>query len=96
MKQQNEWTKDGIPTGGEVSQILKLNDDQLRAAVRAVAEAAGMSERRANAVTRDADAIRRKLSSVRTEDLQKLLSQISPEQMAELSAQLQKLKNKTE
>jgi len=93
MKQQNGWQTDAASAQEKVSEVLRLNDEQLQAALRAVAQASGMNERRANALTRDPDAIRRKLSSIRTEDLQKMLAQISPEQMAALTDQLKHLKN---
>ena len=94
MKNQSGWPKDQSAANEQISQVLSMDDDRLRAAVRAIVEAGGMSGRRADAMTRDADAIRRKLSSIRAEDMQKLLAQISPEQMAALTEQLQKLKNK--
>lgn len=93
MKQQNGWQTDAASAQEKVSEVLRLNDEQLQAALRAVAQASGMNERRTNALTRDPDAIRRKLSSIRTEDLQKMLAQISPEQMAALTDQLKHLKN---
>lgn len=92
MKQQNGWQADAASAQKKVSEVLGLNDEQLQAALRAVAQASGLSERRTNALTRDPDAIRRKLSSIRAEDLQKMLAQISPEQMAALTEQLQHLK----
>ena len=94
MKNKNSWQAEPSQADEKIAAVLGMDDENLRAVVRAVAQAGGMSERRAESMTRDADAIRRKLSSVRTEDLQKLLSQISPEQMAALAEQVQRLKQK--
>lgn len=94
MKQQNGWQTDAASAQEKVAEVLRLNDEQLQAALRAVAQASGLNERRTNALTRDPEAIRRKLSSIRAEDLQKMLAQISPEQMAALTEQMQHLKNK--
>ena len=69
----------------EVAQVMRLDDQTLREAVRMLATAGGMSERRAAAVSRDADAIRRKLSSVSEQDLQKMLSRLTPQMLAEIS-----------
>ena len=92
MKNKNDWQSVPSPTDEQISEVLGMDDDRLRTIVRAIAEAGGMSRGRADAMTRDADAIRRKLSTVRAEDLQRALSQISPEQMAALTEQMQKLK----
>lgn len=94
MKQQNGWQTDAASAQEKVAEVLRLNDEQLQAALRAVAQASGLNERRTNALTRDPEVIRRKLSSIRAEDLQKMLAQISPEQMAALTEQMQHLKNK--
>ena len=94
MKQQNGWQTDAASAQEKVAEVLRLNDEQLQAALRAVAQASGLNERRTNALTRAPEAIRRKLSSIRAEDLQKMLAQISPEQMAALTEQMQHLKNK--
>lgn len=93
MKHKQDW-QGSAPTDAQLSEVLSMEDDRLREIVRAIAQAGGMSAGRAEAMTRDADAIRRKLSTVRAEDLQKALSQISPEQMAALTEQMQKLKQK--
>ena len=93
MKQANGWQSDGFSAEEKVSQVLRLDDEALQSALRAVAQASGMSVRRAEALTRDPDAIRKKLASVTAEDLQKMLARITPEQMAMLTEQLQK--NKT-
>ena len=79
--------RDGMRRVGadEVAQVMRLDDQTLREAVRALATAGGMSERRAAAVSRDADAIRRKLSSVSEQDLQKMLSRLTPQMLAEIS-----------
>jgi len=89
----NRRNETGVPPidGNAVSQVLRLDDETLRAAVKAIASAGGVSERRADQMTRDTDKIRRKLSEIRSEDLQKLLSRISPEQLAALSEQLKQL-----
>lgn len=94
MKQQNSYFSDGASASEKLSEVMRLNDAQLQAALRAVAQASGMSGRRTDALTRDPDAIRRKLSSIKAEDIEKMLAQISPEQMTALSEQLQQLKNK--
>ena len=91
MKNKNGWQP---PTDDTISEVLGMEDDRLRAIVRAIAEAGGMSNERADAMSRDADMIRRKLSSIRSEDVQKAMAQISPDQMAALAEQLQKLKPK--
>ena len=91
MKNKNGWQP---PTEDTISEVLGMEDDRLRAIVRAIAEAGGMSNERADAMSRDADMIRRKLSSIRSEDVQKAMAQISPDQMAALAEQLQKLKPK--
>ena len=93
MKQQNGFFSDASSAKEKLSQVMRLNDAQLQAALRAVAEASGLGVRRTDALTRDPDAIRRKLSSIRAEDLEKMLAQISPEQMASLTEQLQLLQN---
>ena len=79
--------RDGMRRVGadEVAQVMRLDDQTLREAVRMLATAGGMSERRAAAVSRDADAIRRKLSSVSEQDLQKMLSRLTPQMLAEIS-----------
>ena len=94
MKQQRGLFEDASSANEKLSQVMRLNDAQLQAALRAVAQASGLNERRTNALTRDPEAIRRKLSSIRAEDLKKMLAQISPEQMAALTEQMQHLKNK--
>ena len=91
MKNKNGWQP---PTDDTISEVLGMEDDRLRAIVRAIAEAGGMSNERADAMSRDADMIRRKLSSIRSEDVQKAMAQISPDQMAALAEQLQKRKPK--
>ena len=91
MKNKNGWQP---PTDDTISEVLGMEDDRLRAMVRAIAEAGGMSDDRADAVSRDADAIRRRLSSIRAEDVQKAMAQIPPEQMAALAEQLRRLKPK--
>ena len=92
-KKQGEGSGAGVPPidGNAVSQVLRLDDETLRAAVKALASAGGMDEKRADLMTRDADKIRRKLSGINSEDLQKLLSRITPEQLAALSEQLKQL-----
>ena len=90
MKNKNGWQP---PTDDTIAEVLGMEDDRLRAIVRTIAEAGGMSEERADAMSRDADVIRRKLSSVRMEDMQKAMAQISPDQLAALSEQLRKLKS---
>ena len=94
MKQQNGLFADGASANEKLSEVMRLDDVQLQAALRAVAQASGLSARRTDALTRDPDAIRRKLSSIRAEDLEKMLAQISPEQMAALSEQLRQQRNK--
>lgn len=90
MKNKNGWQP---PTDDTIAEVLGMEDDRLRAIVRTIAEAGGMSEARADAMSRDADVIRRKLSSVRMEDMQKAMAQISPDQLEALSEQLRKLKS---
>ena len=92
MKQQNGWQGDAQQAKEKMSEVLSLNDEQLRAAIRAAAMAGGMNERRAQALSRDPDAIRRRLASVKPEDLQKMLSQISPEQMEALAEQVRQMR----
>ena len=92
MKNKNEWKPGAQPTDETIAEVLGMDDDSLRTMVRSIAEASGVSGARADMMTRDADAIRRKLSSVRAEDLQRALAQITPEQMTALTEQLQKLK----
>ncbi len=94
MKEQNGYLADGASAEEKLSEVLRLNDAQLQAALRAVAQASGLSARRTDALTRNPDAIRRKLSSIRAQDIENMLAQISPAQMAELSEQLKQLKNK--
>ena len=94
MKQQRGLFEDASSANEKLSQVMRLNDAQLQAALRAVAEASGLGARRTDALTRDPDAIRRKLSSIRAEDLEKMLAQISPEQMAVLTEQIQRLQKK--
>ena len=96
MKNKNGWHSEPSAAEEKIAAVLGMDDDRLRAVVRAVAQAGGMSERSAAALTGDADTLRRKLSSVRAEDLQKMQSQISPEQMAALTEQMQKLKQKND
>ena len=93
MKQQNGWNGDASSAQEKVSQVLRLDDAQLQEALRIIARASGMSDRRTDALVRDPDAIRRKLSSIRAEDVEKMLSQISPEQLAALTQQMQNQKN---
>ena len=96
MKNKNSWHAEPSAADERISAVLGMDDERLRAVVRTIAQAGGMSERSAAALTSDADTLRRKLSSVRAEDLQKMLSQISPEQMAALTEQMQKLKQKND
>lgn len=93
---QKEKLGGAEPTIGreQVDAVLRMDDKSLREAVRALATAGGMSERRAAAVSRDADAIRRRLSSVTAEDLQKMLSRLTPEMLSELSGTMEADKNK--
>ena len=93
MKHTYNEMPDRAKTERQVSDILGMEDTALCDAVRAVAEASGMDARRAQRLTRDADAIRKKLASVRPEDLQRLLAQIPPEQMAAIAGQLEKKKD---
>ncbi len=94
MKEQKGFSADVTAAEEQVSRVLGMNDAQLQAALRAVAQASGMSAKRTEALTRDPDAVRRKLSSIRPEDVQNMLARISPEQLAALTEQLQELKNK--
>lgn len=94
MKNKTDMPIEPTQARAQIEQVLGMDDVHLREVIRAIAQAGGMSERRADAITRDADAIRRRLSSVRAEDLQKVLAQISPQQMAQLTEQLQNLKKK--
>ena len=94
MKQQNGFFADPSSASEKLSEVMRLNDAQLQAALRAVAQASGLSTRRTDALTRDPDAIRQKLSSIRAQDLERMLAQITPEQMAALTEQLQRLQNK--
>lgn len=93
---QKEKLGGGEPAIGreQVNAVLQMDDNALREAVRALATAGGMSERRASAVSRDADAIRRRLSSVTAEDLQKMLSRLTPEMLSEISGMLDADKKK--
>ena len=94
MKQQRGLFEDASSANEKLSQVMRLNDAQLQAALRTVAEASGLGARRTDALTRDPDAIRRKLSSIRAEDLEKMLAQISPAQMAVLTEQIHRLQKK--
>lgn len=71
--------------------VLALDDEQLKQAVHTLAVAGGMDARRADAMSRDPDKIRRKLSSVTERDLEKMMEQISPEQWKALADQLKNL-----
>ena len=93
---EKKKTAHGQLSDSDLAQVLKMNDDQLCAAVRVLAQAGGMDERRAGMLTRNPDAVRRKLSSVRAEDLEAMLSRITPEQMQVLAEQMKKLKNTEE
>ena len=74
-----------------MEQILGQNDDALKQTVRAAAEAAGMNRMQAEFLTRDAGLLRRKLGSVSEQDIRKLLSAVTPEQLAALAEQMKKL-----
>ena len=74
-----------------MEQILGQNDEALKQTVRAAAEAAGMNRMQAEFMTRDAGMIRRKLGSFSEQDIRKLLSSVSPEQLAALAEQMKKL-----
>lgn len=71
--------------------VLALDDEQLKQAVHTLAVASGMDARRADAMSRDPDKIRRRLSSVTERDLEKMMEQIAPEQLKALADQLKKL-----
>lgn len=74
-----------------MEQILGQNDDALKQTVRAAAEAAGMNRMQAEFMTWDAGLLRRKLGSVSEQDIRKLLSAVTPEQLAALAEQMKKL-----
>ena len=74
-----------------MEQILGQNDDALKQTVRAAAEAAGMNRMQAEFMTRDAGLLRRKLGSFSEQDIRKLLSAVTPEQLAALAEQMKKL-----
>ena len=91
----NEKRKNGSGSlsDGDLAQVLGMDDDKLCAAVRALARAGGMDERRAGMLTRNPDIVRCKLSSVRAEDIEAMLARMTPEQMQMLTEQMKKLKN---
>ncbi|MBQ8577962.1 MAG: hypothetical protein IJ449_08410 [Clostridia bacterium] len=71
--------------------VLALNDEQLKQAVHNLAAAGGMDARRADAVSRDPEKLRKKLSSVSERDIEKMLAQIPPEQLRAIAEQLKNL-----
>lgn len=92
----NEPKKNGSGrlSDSDLAKVLEMDDRKLCETVRALAQAGGMDAHRAGMLTRNPDAVRRKLSSVRAEELEAMLSRVTPEQLQVIAEQMQKWKTK--
>lgn len=75
-----------------IDAVLAQSDEQLKATVRAAAEAAGMNRLQTEFMTRDANLIREKLNGITEEDVRGLLARITPEQLSALAEQMKNRK----
>ncbi len=75
---------------GKRDAVLALDNEQLKQAVHDLAVAGGVDARQAERLARDPDKLRKKLASVTEQDIARMLSSLSKEQLAVLTAHMGK------
>ncbi len=72
--------------------VMAMDDAGLGALIRSLAMAGGVNAKKAERLSRDTDGIRRKLASLKEEDIRRLLTQVDADTLDTLRAQVEQRK----